>query len=441
MRYVCTLIHRWVGLTIAGFLIIAGLTGAVISWDHELDELLNSHLISAKVDGEPQSAFALKDLVEAGDPRRQVTYLPVVAEPGHTLSMYVEGRVDPNIGEPYNLGYNQVFVDPVSGQELGRREWGAVWPITTETFVSFLYKLHYTLHIPAMWGIEEWGAWLMGGVALLWTIDCFAGFYLTLPKKHAPSLNRPTVVERKLARSWWARWKPAWKIKTSGSAYRVNSDVHRALSLWTWCMLFLIAFTGFSLGLYRPVFLPLISLVSTVTPSPFELRTPQPRNEPIEPKLDFQKIADVARAEGKKRGWSTPIGGIGYARDIGVYRVSYFEPGEDHGVAGVGPAETYWDATDGSYLGNKLPWSGTAADIFIQAQLPIHSGRMLGLPGRVLVSLMGLAVATLSITGLLIWWRKRRARRLRAPRSAHKLPVNWVFGGTNTTNNSSTAAR
>ncbi|WP_341865782.1 PepSY-associated TM helix domain-containing protein [Achromobacter insolitus] len=48
----------------------------------------------------------------------------------------------------------------------------------------------------------------------------------------------------------------------------------------------------------------------------------------------------------------------------------------------------------------------------MQAQLPLHSGRLLGTPGRVLMSLMGLAVAALSVTGLVIWVRKRRARRV-----------------------------
>lgn len=42
--------HRWVGLAIAGFLFVSGLTRAVISWDHELDEGLNGDLIY--VDGE-----------------------------------------------------------------------------------------------------------------------------------------------------------------------------------------------------------------------------------------------------------------------------------------------------------------------------------------------------------------------------------------------------
>ncbi|PKB20178.1 PepSY-associated transmembrane protein [Janthinobacterium sp. 64] len=35
MRAFWTVIHRWAGLTIALFLIVAGLTGAVTSWDHE----------------------------------------------------------------------------------------------------------------------------------------------------------------------------------------------------------------------------------------------------------------------------------------------------------------------------------------------------------------------------------------------------------------------
>ena len=60
--------------------------------------------------------------------------------------------------------------------------------------------------------------------------------------------------------------------------------------------------------------------------------------------------------------------------------------------------------------GARLPWVGTAADIFVQAQFPLHSGRIVGLPGRILISIMGLVVAALSVTGVVIWWRKRRAR-------------------------------
>lgn len=49
----------------------------------------------------------------------------------------------------------------------------------------------------------------------------------------------------------------------------------------------------------------------------------------------------------------------------------------------------------------------------MQAQFPLHSGRILGITGRVMMSFLGLAVAVLSATGVIIWARKRRARHLR----------------------------
>ncbi|MDP2248636.1 MAG: PepSY-associated TM helix domain-containing protein, partial [Nitrosomonadales bacterium] len=76
----------------------------------------------------------------------------------------------------------------------------------------------------------------------------------------------------------------------------------------------------------------------------------------------------------------------------------------------IGPAQIYYDGIDGSYLGDKKPWVGTAADIFLQIQFPLHSGRILGLPGRILISIMGVVVAMLSVTGVYVWWRKRKAR-------------------------------
>ena len=71
--------------------------------------------------------------------------------------------------------------------------------------------------------------------------------------------------------------------------------------------------------------------------------------------------------------------------------------------------------------GQRLAWIGTAADIFVQAQFPLHSGRIVGLPDRILISVMGLAVAALSVTGVVIWWRNRRAQ-VRVRNSAEARP-------------------
>jgi uncharacterized iron-regulated membrane protein len=395
----------------AAFLVVTGLTGAIISWDHELDEWLNGHLLHSATPGQPQNPLALAAAAEARHPQVQVTHIPLAAEPGHSLALWVEARPAPGGERLLEPGYNQIFLDPVTGAEQGRREWGAVWPLSRENAVSFLYKLHFSLHIPEFWGNDRWGIWLLGAIALLWTLDCFTGLVLTLPgRRRKNAALQPGPAER---RSWWTRWAIAWKVRWRGSTYQINFDLHRAGSLWTWALLLILAFTAFSLNLYREVFFPAMSLVSQVTPSPFETRAPVPAHRPIAPTLDFARSLELARAEAARRGWAEPAGSIYYAREYGFYAVEFFHPEDEHGAGGVGHKRLYLDGHDGHLLGDRLPWQGSAADLFVQAQFPLHSGRILGLPGRILISAMGLVVAGLSLTGVYIWWRKRRGRRLR----------------------------
>lgn len=410
MRSLFTLVHRWAGLAIAAFIVSSGLTGAVISWDHELDEILNPHLQKVEPFGERLNILDLINKAQEREPRAYVSYAELNPEDDHALTVHFSPKTDPATGKLYKLDFNQIMVNPYTGEELGRREWGAVWPITRETFVSFLYKFHYTLHIPSMWGTDRWGYWLLGIVALVWTVDCFVGFYLTLPLRRARRSGRAAEVERQLAKGWWARWKPAWMIKSSGSRYRLNFDIHRAFGLWAWLLLFTVAFTGFSLNLYREVFHPVMSMVSEVTPSIFMTRSPTSIDQPIPPNLNLTEVLTLATAEAQRQGISEPAGAVWYASRLGAYGVSFFEQGDSHGAAGVGPAYLVFDAQDGRFLDRRLPWVGTSADIFLQAQFPLHSGRILGLPGRILISVIGLVSAALAVTGVVIWYRKRRAR-------------------------------
>ena len=403
MRPVFVLIHRYVGLLMVPFLIVTGLTGAIISWDHELDDLLNPHLMKAPGRGPAISSLQLARDIEARDPRVRVAFIPLATEPGKSLPFGVQPRVDPATGKLFSPGYNQLFIDPATGAELGRREWGATWPITRENLVSFLYVLHFSLHLPEFMGSDRWGIRLLGVIAILWTIDCFTGVYLTFParRKGSPPA-RP---------SWWQRWKPSWRIRPHAGTYKLHYDLHRASSLWAWGLLFVLAFTAFSLNLYREVFYPMMSSFSQVTPTPFDTRTPTGPLHPIEPRVGFAEIVEQARSEARRRHWDEPPGSIFYAAEFGVYGVQFFHPGGDHGAAGVGPARLFFDGQDGRLIGERLPWKGTVADIFVQAQFPLHSGRILGLPGRIAISLMGVVVAMLSVTGTYLWWRKRRGRR------------------------------
>lgn len=410
-RATLTVLHRWAGLTTALFLFTSGITGAVISWDHELDEMLNPHLFKISMRGNPIPSVELAKLIERRDPRVRVSYFPLLPKTEtDSIRFFVAPRIDAATGKRFRLSYNQVFLNPITGEELGRRSSTAAWPITRENVVSVLYRFHYSLQIPEFWGSNRWGLWLLGGVAMIWTLDCFVGFYLTLPVRRPPNAARPDAVAKVLDRGFWKRWKPSWLVKMSASRYRINFDLHRAFGLWTWGVLFIIAFTGFSLNLYREVFVPVLRIVSSYTPTPYDQRKPASLERPIQPAFSFSEIIDRAGDEARHRGWTTSAGAVGYNGQYGIYSVRFYSWDDDHGMGGAGPSQLYYDGVDGRLLGEKLPWTGTAADIFAQAQFPLHSGRILGLPGRILISCMGLIVALLSVTGFAIWWRKHAAR-------------------------------
>jgi uncharacterized iron-regulated membrane protein len=404
MRGAFVTLHRWLGLGVAGFLFVAGLTGAIISWDHEIDAWLNPTLFKAPTASAARAPLELAAQAERADPRLQVTFLPLHVEPGGTLLLGVEPRPDLRTGKAAALDFNQLALDPASGEPLGRRFWGAP-SLTRENLLPFLYKLHYSLTLPVVSGIDV-GVLLMGVVGMAWAIDCLVALWISFPRL--------------------ASWKKSFAFRWREGGYRLTFDLHRSGGVWLWLLLLTLAATSVSMNLEREVVRPLVSLVSPLSEDPFATRTPRALDRPAAPTISREQVLAIAKAEAKARGWTTPPGGIFYAPAFDVYGVGFYRPGEDHGDGGLGNPWLYFDGRTGAPAGALTPGRGSAGDIFLQAQFPAHSGRILGLPGRILVSLMGLAVATLSATGVIIWARKRRTRvkhrraepRLGAPAAA-----------------------
>lgn len=391
------LVHRWFGLFTAGFLFVAGLTGAIISWDHELDAWLNPELYHSEGGASSMSPLVLADRLEATDPRLRVTYLPLAVTEGHTLQLFVQPRIDPATGEPFVLGFDQIALDPGTGEVQGRRTWGEAG-LRRENLLPFLYKLHYSLHLPEAFGFET-GVLFMGLVAMVWTVDAFVALWLAFPSVGA--------------------WRKSFLFRWRDGGWKLVFDVHRSGGVWLWALLLALAVTAVSMNLGDSVMRPLVSVFSTLTPSPFDLREPAPA--PIDPSLDRAAAITLARTEADRRGWTEPTGALFYAETHGLYGVGFFAPGNDHGDGGLGNAWLYFDGVTGTPAGADVPGEGTLGDIFLQAQFPVHSGRILGLWGRIGITALGIAVAALSATGV-VWWA-RRQRWARAASSAVAFPV------------------
>lgn len=389
MRSLLALLHRWLGLGTALFLFVAGATGAVISWDHELDEWLNPQLFDARTAGEPLPVHELARRVEAADRRVRISFMPLAVEPGHAFTVFVQPRIDPASGAPFEPGYNQVALDPATGEVQGRREWGKV-SLTRENLLPFLYKLHYTMHIPDGFGLEL-GMWFMGLVGIVWVFDTLIALAISFPNR--------------------ASWKRSFAFRWKAGGHRLTFDLHRSGGLWLYALVLMLAITSVAMNLNTQVMRPLVSLFSELTPSPFASRTLAPLAAPIEPHISAQQAIATATREARRRGISAPAGGLFLSTEFGLWGVGFYEGDNSHGDGGLGNPWIYVDSRSGANAGADVPGTGSAGDVFMQSMFPLHSGRILGTPGRALMSAMGAAIAVLSATGVIIWARKRRAQQ------------------------------
>src|SRR3569833_1346284 len=144
MRGLCVILHRYIGLATALFLVLLGLTGSVLAWREPLSAWLAPALYEAPGRGPLLSSEQLQQRIVAADPRAQVVFFPLDSKEGKGLPVHV--------GPRDRLGYDTLWLDPVSGTELGRTDSESVLP-STRTLVDWQYHLHRQLAIPGRWGV------------------------------------------------------------------------------------------------------------------------------------------------------------------------------------------------------------------------------------------------------------------------------------------------
>ena len=77
-----------------------------------------------------------------------------------------------------------------------------------------------------------------------------------------------------------------------------------------------------------------------------------------------------------------------------------------------GVTRVYFDANTGELRLATLPtgqWNGNTVTSWLYA---LHMGNIFGLTWRIFVCVMGFVITLLSVTGIVIWMKKRQARQI-----------------------------
>ncbi|WP_296236486.1 PepSY-associated TM helix domain-containing protein [Psychrobacter sp. UBA5136] len=429
LRRICLWIHRYTGLVMAGFLIMAGITGSLLAFHDELDDVFNYKLAHIERQDTPQLPIAaLHDRVISAYPEYNFSSMPTSLEADKSAVFLVDRVRDQATKNPPKAPFQEVYVNPYNGDIVGTRDKDAwAWRNT-------MWKVFW-LHRDLLLG--DIGKLLLGVIALIWTINCFIGFYLTFPRavNNKKALQK-TMLENgfkngpKKRTSLFKRWLPAWKIRRKTNTFKLNYDLHHAFGLWLWLMLFVIAWSsvGFNLkSVYQPIMQAVVG---------FEGREGKGKEKShITDKSSTQDRADVApvinstaavnKANSiaylsRQAEIAAQNNGVTVQQSLSIRWVAEegqwqmrFKTDKDIGTHG-GASTITVDAATGNIAKVSFGYQSAFGNKIDQWFSTLHMGHIghgiAHLLYQIFLALIGLAVAILSATGVYLWVKGRQSR-------------------------------
>lgn len=353
-------VHLWVGLFLALYVVLIGLSGSILVFREELQELTGStprfpgvELAAPQIDISGVMQNIAKEFPGA---RQTFLYTPREEVPVYQ-GFILEGRKS-----------SSVYVHPVTGKVLAR-------VFYQENLLSWIGQLHYFLLLG-----RSPGLWLNGvGSALLLAL-CISGLVI-----------------------WWPgirAWRRGFVVDFSKSWKRINFDSHNVIGFWTLSLVSFWAISGVYFAWPREftAFVNRLSPVSALPPG--RITVPGTKGSPA----PMSKIAAAAaqvlpgRYIKAVRLPATPKSPVMLymTRDLhGTFSDAdhlYFNPANAELVA-----KSIRGGPDGRW---------TAGDWIIWSMRPLHFGTEWGMAVKVIWFVLGLALPLLVITGVLMYWNR-----------------------------------
>lgn len=395
--------HFYAGLIVAPFMLILSVTGAIYLFNDEINDALHAE---KRIVPPHETTLPLSRLVaaaEASAPGGKATRIDTWEAFDRSAQVFVTA------GDGTDL---RVFVDPGTGAALGSY-------VYERTLVGFADRFHGSLMLGKLGdGIVELAAcW---GVVLLVT-----GLYLWWPRGVRGFAEALTPRLR-------AKGRPFWK------------SLHAATGAWTALVILFLILTGLpwanvwgtllragadAAGVGYPTShrnhgaAPASTMKQATGEAPWTLENaPMPTSE------------DHAAHHGGEASVSPGAA----ARPIGVDRAAdvLAAAGMTHpyrlslpsGPTGVYSAYTYPDRPQGQRTAQIDQYSGrVVSDVgfadygpvakAVELGVQLHMGNYFGLANQIVMLLACVGAAALSVTGPIMWWRRRPKGALGAPRT------------------------
>ena len=397
--------HFYAGLFVAPIMILLAITVIIYLFKPQLDPLLYRDLMVVEAGHHTQNAESLLQQVRQAYPKGQVSqYLPAIAS--DRSAQFVVTDADRELN---------VFINPYDGRLLGTQD-------AKDNLQAIARALHGELMVGTLGDrvVELAAGW---GVVLV-----VSGLYL-----------------------WWPRGK-----RTGGVLWpRLNArgrllwrDLHAVTGFWGSALLLLMllsgmTWTGFWGKQYAEVWNSFPAAMWTDVPQsdkqagelnsasrqtvPWAMEnTPMPKSgahaehaghnmgssAPAAPQVSLQQIQDLATARAVEPGYSITLP----TTAEGVYTIAVFadDPRND--------ATLHVDQYTGKVLVDVRWQDYNNVARATELGVMLHEGKMFGPLNQLVILLICLMILLGSVSGLVMWWKRRPEGGLGVPPLRHDLP-------------------
>lgn len=360
-------VHKWIGLLLAVLIIPISLTGSALVWHDWLDAQVEPqrHQVIGAAELPPSAYAAMAAASLAPDQRLASLRFndegkPVVA---------VAQKAQQGPGRPERTNF---WLDPRDASVIEQAS-------ANDGLVRVLHVLHGSMMIPGGWGRP-----IVGWVGVFMLISSLTGLWL-----------------------WWplsGGFKSGLKWKRRNT---LNANLHYMTGFWILIPLAMLSFTG--------AWISFPSVFSAFEPGPAAQGRGGPgggRGGPSQPLETTRTSVDAALAAARPLAQGELVS-IGWPSDRSPEWTIQFAADDIRAEVTVTDADAV-----------ATPPEPPQPETLARTMRRWHDGTDMGIVWQVVIFLGGIIPALLSVTGIVIWWRARRARQ----RSRQAMAIAAVAG-------------
>lgn len=376
-------LHLWFGLSIGLLIFIISITGTLFVFKDEIENFSRKEYIYHHEQNiAEKKALPIRVLEKLVDEQVNEKYkihwvnVPIDKSMSYQFYWYEHNTKAWNYFDEFPI-YKQAYVNPYTGKVLKLYD-------EKNGFFAIVKSIHWSFLLK-----QDWGKYVVGIPVIIFIIMLISGIILWWPKNKAARKQR-----------FRFQWKDTTRWK------RKNYDMHNIFGFYASVLGLVFTITGlfYAFFIVQKMIYVIFSGGNTTYPDFSHITTKAPIEMRNESTLD-KVIATVEEKYPDSFAFSVDLGHP-HLDDHEHPNFSVFVRHLSYSYHKN--ASLIFDENSGELLHTHDHSDKNLGEKAVAANYDVHVGSILGLPTKIIAFIVSLMLASLPVTGFLIWWGRRK---------------------------------